>query len=92
MLLGTLDDSLLENLLAGKEVKAKKSGKGIMRVEIQNSYQNESEFNDDYSRKSLLKIKDRAYVINLDEFKSIGIHWIDLYVNSDGGSASYSAT
>ena len=92
MLLGTLDDSLLENLLVGKEVKAIKLGKGIMRVEIQNSYQNESEFNDDYSRKSLLKIKDKAYVINLDEFKSIGIHWIDLYVNSNGGSASYSAT
>ena len=92
MLLGTLDDSLLENLLVGKEVKAIKLGKGIMRVEIQNSYQNESEFNDDYSRKSLLKIKDRAYVINLDEFKSIGIHWIDLYVNSNGGNASYSAT
>ena len=25
--------------------------------------------------------KDGAYVINFDEFKSIGTHWIVLYVN-----------
>ena len=30
-----------------------------------------------------LKIKDGAYVINLDEYKSIGTHWIALYVNGD---------
>ena len=30
---------------------------------------------------NLSKIKDGAYVINLDEFKSIGAHWIVLYVN-----------
>ena len=29
------------------------------------------------------KIKDRAYVINLDEYKSIETHWIALYVNDD---------
>ena len=27
------------------------------------------------------KIKDGTYVINLDEFESIGAHWIALYVN-----------
>ena len=27
--------------------------------------------------------KDRAYVINFDECKSIGIHWIDLCVKCD---------
>ena len=27
------------------------------------------------------KIKDRAYVINLDEYSDIGTHWIALYVN-----------
>ena len=26
-------------------------------------------------------MQDGAYVINLDEFKSIGTHWTDLYVN-----------
>ena len=39
---------------------------------------------------NLPKIKDGAYVINLDEFKSIGSHWIALYVN-DNRSASYDA-
>ena len=28
-------------------------------------------------------MKDGAYVINLDEFKSIGTHWIALYVNGN---------
>ena len=36
-----------------------------------------------YSRNNLPEIKDGAYVINLDEFKSIGTHWIALYVNGN---------
>ena len=48
---------------------------------IQKYYQNEPKFNGVYSRSTLLKIKDGAYVTNLDEFKSIGNHWIVLYVN-----------
>ena len=32
---------------------------------------------------NLSKIKDGAYVVNLDEFKSIGTHWIALYVNGN---------
>ena len=28
------------------------------------------------------KIKDGAYVINVDEFSDIGTHWIALYVNN----------
>ena len=31
----------------------------------------------------MLKIKDGAYVINLDEYESIGTHWIALYVNGE---------
>ena len=31
----------------------------------------------------LPKIKVGAYVINLDEYKSIGTHWIALYVNGN---------
>ena len=30
-------------------------------------------------------------VINLDEFKSIGTHWIALHVNVNNGRASYGA-
>ena len=43
-------------------------------------YQNEPEFNGVYSRNNLPKIKDGAYIISLDEYESIGTHWIALYV------------
>ena len=52
--------------------------------EIQKYYQNEPKFNAVYSRNNLSNIKVEAYgayAINLDEFISIGIHWIALYVN-----------
>ena len=42
-------------------------------------------------KKYFSKIKDVAYAINLDEFKSIGTHGIALYVNGNNGSASYDA-
>ena len=48
--------------------------------EIQKYYQNKSRFNGVYSRDNLPKIKDGAYVINLDEYSDIGNHWIALYV------------
>ena len=60
--------------------------------QIQRYYQNEPKFNGIHSRNKLLKIKDGAYVSSLDEFKSIGIHWIALYVNGDDGSTSYDGT
>ena len=31
----------------------------------------------------LKKIKNGAYVINLDEYSDIGTHWVALYVNND---------
>ena len=40
-------------------------------------------FNGVYSRNNLLKIKDGAYVVTLDEFKSIGTHWIFFCVNAN---------
>ena len=55
----------------------------LRKFEIQRYSQNEPKFNGVYSRNNLLKIKDGAYVINLDEFKSIGTYWIVLYVNGD---------
>ena len=46
-------------------------------------YQNEPRFNGVYYRDNLhCKIKDGAYVINLDEYSDIGTHWITLYVNN----------
>ena len=45
--------------------------------------QNEPKSNDVYSGNWLPKIKDGAYVINLDEYKSIGTQWIALYANGN---------
>ena len=50
---------------------------------IQKYYQTEPKLNGVYSRNDLLKIKDGAYVINLNEFKSIETHWIALYMDSN---------
>ena len=55
----------------------------LTNSEIQKYYQNESKFNGVYLRNNLPKIKDGAYVINLGEFKSIGTHWIILYLNGN---------
>ena len=47
-------------------------------------YENESRFNGIYSRDNLPnKIKNGAYVINLDEYSDIGTHWIALYVKNN---------
>ena len=50
----------------------------LTNLEIQKYYQDEPKFKDVYSRNNLAKINDGAYVINLDEYKSIGTHWIAL--------------
>ena len=50
---------------------------------MQAYYQNESRFIGAYSRDNLpYKIKNGAYVINLDEYSDTGTHWIALYVNN----------
>ena len=51
--------------------------------EIQKYYQSEPIFYGVYSRNDLPKIKDATYVINFDEFKSIGSYQIALYVNGN---------
>ena len=46
-------------------------------------YQNGPRLNGVDSRNNLLdKMKDGAYVINLDEYSDTGSHWIALYVNN----------
>ena len=54
----------------------------LTNFEIQ-KYQNEPKFNGIYSKSNLSKIKDGAYIINLDEYKSIGTHWIALHANAE---------
>ena len=41
----------------------------LTNFEIQDYYQNEPIYNGIYSRNNLPKIKNEAYVINLDEYK-----------------------
>ena len=55
----------------------------LTNFEIKMYYQNEPAFNGVYSRESLPnKIKDGAYILNLDEYSDMGIHWIALYLNN----------
>ena len=55
----------------------------LTNFEIEAYFQNESRFIGVYSRDNLPnKIKDGAYVINLDEYSDIGTHWIALYKNN----------
>ena len=53
----------------------------LTNFEIQINYQNESNVNGVYSRNNLSQM-DEMYVINLDKYESIGIHWIALHLNA----------
>ena len=55
----------------------------LTNFETQKYYGNEPKFNGVSSRNNLPKIKDETYVINLDEYKSIGTHWTALYLNAN---------
>ena len=55
----------------------------LTHFEIQKYYQNEPRFDGVYSRDNLQKIKDGAYIINLDEYSDIGTHWVALYVQNN---------
>ena len=46
-------------------------------------YQSQPRFNGICSRDNLPKIKEGAYIINLDEYSDIGTHWIVLYVQNN---------
>ena len=56
----------------------------LTNSEIQKYYQNDPRFNGVYSRDNLsAKIKDGAYIINLDDYTDIGTHWVALYVSNN---------
>ena len=49
----------------------------LTNFEIQKYYENEPKFIGVFSRDNLpKKIRDGAYVINLDEYADVGTHWI----------------
>ena len=55
----------------------------MTNFEIQEYYENELRFNGVFSRDNLPNtIKNGAYVINLDEYRDIGTHWVALYINN----------
>ena len=54
----------------------------LTNSEIEKYCQNEPGYNGVFSRNNLpKKIKDRAYVIILDEYADVGTHWIALFCN-----------
>ena len=55
----------------------------LTNFEIQEYHQNEPKFDGVCSRDNLPKIKDGAYVINLDQYSDTGTHWSALYVLND---------
>ena len=64
----------------------------LTNFEIQTYYQNEPRFNGVFSRDNVPNtirshklgsaIKNGAYVINLDEYRDFGTHWVALYLNN----------
>ena len=55
----------------------------LTNFEMQNYYENEPRFNGVYSRDKLTRIKDGAYITNLNEYSDVGTHWVALYVHSN---------
>ena len=56
----------------------------LTNFKTQAHYQNEPRFIGVFSKYNLPnKIKNGAYVINLDEYHDVGTHWIALYVNNN---------
>ena len=59
----------------------------LTNFEIQIYYKNEPRFNGVFTRNNLFeynsikKIKNGAYIINLDEYADVGTHWIALFCN-----------
>ena len=95
-LLGTLGESLLGNLLAKKGIN--RAGEEIERAIVwmfnaaspfnkiwnAKALSKYSKFNGGFSRYNLPnKIKDGAYVTNLDEYSDVGTRWIALWINND---------
>ena len=62
----------------------------LTNFEIQNYHQNEPRFDGVYSRDNLQKIKDGAYLVNLDEYSNFGTQWVALYAQNNDVSYFYS--
>ena len=58
----------------------------LTNLEIKKYCKNEPRFNGVCSGDNLPKIKDGAYIINLDEYSDIRTHWIALYVQNNNNN------
>ena len=68
----------------GIKKKSSKPPHPLTNFEIKEYYENEPRFNGVYSRDNLPKtIKNKAYIINLNEYTDAGTHWIALYVRNN---------
>ena len=80
MLLGTIEASLLGNLLTRKGILRAGSGQNISNFELQNIIKMNQDLMVFFQEIIYLKkIKDGAYVINLDEYANVGTNWIALF-------------
>ena len=55
----------------------------LNNVKITNCFNYEPRFNGVFLRNNLPRIKDGAYVINLDDKKSKGTHWVSLFIDKN---------
>ena len=98
MLLGTLGASLLtrrgmhrsgnhgQGLFRSRQGIKKKSlipFHLLTNFEIQEYFKDEKRFNGVFSRNNLPKLKNGAYVINLDHNKNTGTHWIVIFMKNN---------
>ena len=98
MLVGTLGASLLGNLLTGKRMYRivqgmYRTGQGLKKLipfhpltnfEINDYFDGIKGFNRVFSRNNLPKLRNGAYVINLDHSKNTGTHWTVIFIKKNG--------
>ena len=53
----------------------------LNNIEIINYFNYEPIFNRTFSRNNLPRIKDRAYIINLEDKNNKGTHWVSFFIN-----------
>ena len=55
----------------------------VKHQKVSKYYETDCRFRGVCSRYNLPKIKDGAYIVNLDECEWVGSNWIALYINGD---------
>ena len=53
----------------------------LNNIEISNYFNYEPTFNGAFSKNNLPRIKDREYIINLNDKNSIRTHWVSLFID-----------